>query len=114
MARDKEAMQDIALYHMEKLNRRNQGENKVKTLAEQLEESKQSPTDRRKNMAPVEWYKDVRDIVLMNKKCRVGAGLWNWASVKYKADIEKMRMNGDTYESVLSFVKEKESDYINR
>ena len=112
--RDKEAMQDIALHHMDKINRQNQGETQVKSLADQLKEAAKSPSDRRKNMPSTEWYKDIRDIISMTKNCRISFNFWNWVSVKYKADIEVMRLNGDAYDTVIAFAKTKEMEYINR
>jgi hypothetical protein len=114
MPRDREAAQDIALYHMEKLNRNNRNETPRKTVKEQLAEAELPSSERRKRMPAVEWYKDARDIVSMSKNCRVSNGLWNWAIVKYKADIEKMRLNGDSYDMIFSYVKTLEMEYINR
>lgn len=112
MARDREAAQDIALYHMEKLTRRNKDEaKKERSLKEQIDES---PTERRKNLPKVEWYKDVRDIVMLDKKCRVSNNLWNWVTVKYKEDIEKLRTSGAPYQEALTFAKDKETEFINR
>ena len=112
--RDKESMQDIALYNMDKTNRQNPGETKVKTLAEQLKEDKMPPAERRKNLPSTEWYKDIKDIISMTKNCRISFNFWTWVSVKYKADIEVMRLNGDSYDTVIAFAKTKEMEYINR
>lgn len=114
MARDREAAQDIALYHMEKLNRNNKDVIREKSLAEQLDELKQPSSERRKKLPSHEWYKDIRDIITQEKKCRVSANLWNWVTAKYKDEIEKMRTSGSDYNEVLAFARTKEEEFINR
>lgn len=114
MARDKESMQDIALHHMDKINRRNQTDNKPKTLAEQLKEMELSPEERRKRMPSAEWYRDLRDQVYMGKGTAVvGKRLFEYVSAKYKKEIEAFRESGAPYKEVINFMKSKADEFIN-
>ena len=115
MARDKESMQDIALHHMDKINRRNQSDNKPKSLAEQLKEADLSPEERRKRMPSVEWYRDLRDMIFMGKgTAPVGNKLYEYVSAKYKKEIEDFRLTGAPYKDVLNFIRSKSDEYINK
>ena len=114
MARDKESMQDIALHHMDKLNRRNQTENKPKTLAEQLKESQLSPEERRKRMPAVEWHRDLAELVFMGKgTAPVSKRLFEYVRAKYKKEIEDFRLSGAPLKDVMSFIRSKSDEYIN-
>lgn len=114
MARDKESMQDIALYHMDKMNRNNQSDNKPKSLAEQLKEAALPPEERRKRMPSTDWHRDLRDQVYMGKgSVTVGTRLFQYVMSKYKTEIEAYRESGVSYKEVINFIKSKSDEYIN-
>ena len=110
--RNREEVQDIALYHMEKLNRRNPSE-EAKTLKDELKEASLTPEERRKRMPPGEWYRDLKDAIAFDKKCMVPNRLYQWVSTKFKEDVEKMRLDGSTFVEVCKFIRSKESDFLN-
>ena len=67
MAKSREEMQDIALYHMDKMNRRTKGErdNRPPTLEEQLAEEERrkhlTPEQKMKEMTYQEWAFELRE-----------------------------------------------------
>lgn len=113
MAKSREDIQDIALYHMEKQNRRNREETKKVTLKEELEHLSLSPEDKRKRMSQRDWNIEVREYCLDSKN-GCGANLLSWVQVKYKADFEKFKENGTAFNEILTFVKSKKEEHINR
>lgn len=104
--------QDIALHHMEKLNRRNENNNNEKTLKEQLDYANLSPEERRKRLPSGEWYRNLKDVAL-GPKNTVGNRLYTWVTSKFKKEIEEMRTSGESYENVVRFIKSKNLDLLN-
>lgn len=113
MARDKESMQDIALYHMDRVNRNNPSDNKPMTLAEQLKEAALSPEERRKRMPSGDWHRELRDEVYMRKGVSVGERLFQYVLANYKKEIEDIRLSGAHFKEAITFVKSKSDEYIN-
>jgi hypothetical protein len=112
--RDKEAMQDIAMHHMEKIARNNPNEDKPKSLAEQLKEAALSPEERRKRMPAVDWHRELRDLVYMGKgPVSVGPRLFQYVTAKYKKEIEDIRVSGAHFKEAIAFCKSKADEYIN-
>jgi hypothetical protein len=104
-------VQDRLLVQMERISRRNPTDSTTKSLEEQLREADASPEEKQKRKTPRDWHRDLIDIV--NKDREIGTKLFQWVSVKYKADIEKFRTEGAPYKEVLSFIRSKTMEYIN-
>lgn len=111
MARDKESMQDIALYHMERMNRNNPTNTKEKTLAEQIADSKKSPEQQRRESSTYDWEHDLRD--LCTKK-GVSEKLKQYVSFKYKAEMKQFHEAGSSFNEVIMFINSKQEEHMNR
>lgn len=104
-------VQDRLITQMERISRNNPTNHQTKSLEEQLKEANLSPEEKQKRKTPRDWHRDLIDIV--NQDRTIGTKLFQWASVKYKADIEKFRTDGAPYKEVLSFIRSKAMEYIN-
>lgn len=111
MARDKESMQDIAMYHMDRINRNSAPTAKAKTLAEQIADSKKSPEQQRRESSKYDWEHDLRDICT---KKGVSEKLKQYVSFKYKTDMEKFHEAGSSFNEVISFINSKQEEHMNR
>ena len=110
MARDKESMQDIAMYHMDRINRNSGPTEKAKTLAEQIAESKRSPEQKRRESSKYDWEHDLRDHCLSKG---VSEKLKSFVSFRYKAQIEEFHQKGSSFNEVVTFINSKMEEYMN-
>ena len=113
MARDKESMQDIAMYHMDKLNRQNTSVNKIKTLAEQLAEFNKSPEQLRRESSYYDWSKDLKEACDSDKFGPSGP-YFLFVTARYKKEMEEFHSKGTPFKEIIFFIKSKEEEYINR
>jgi hypothetical protein len=106
--------QDIALYHMEKIARNNKSA-KEPTLKEQIAHANLPADEKRKRMASREWNIEAREYCTNNpdRRLNVGAKLYAWVSIKFKADFEQFHKLGAPWSEIRTFVKDKENDFIN-
>ena len=123
MAKSREDMQNIALYHMDKLNRRTQGErdNRPPTLEEQLKEEA-----RRKNLTPEqrraekpwgEWCIAFRDH-LESRETRLKWTTFSqkfigWVMVKHKAELEEYHRKGTAFSEFMPWLIDKQMVHMN-
>ena len=118
MAKTREEMQDIALGHMDKINRRNKTvtETPQEEYERQVRESKWTPQQRMQNKSKYDWQKDLEEHIakLGFGGNGVGRGLLSWCQNKFKTEFEGFHKNGNSYEEVVRFVKDKEIAYLNR
>lgn len=114
MARDKESMQDNALWAMEKINRQNPDNgNKPLTLAEQLKEMAKSPDQKRRELSKYDWTRDLQDHIAQDKR-GPGNKLYQYVTNRYKEEIEKFRASGAPYSEVSKFISSKGEEFMNR
>lgn len=112
MARDKESMQDIALYHMDKMNRNSAATAKPKTLAEQLADLERTPEQIRRESSHYDWHHDLRDFCV---KMKHGPGdkLIQFVLSKYKTDMEQFHKKGSNFKEVAIFIQSKLEEFMN-
>lgn len=117
MARSKEDSQDIAMYHMEKIMRQNKTVNTPKTSLESFQEEeawkKMTPEEKMKQKSPYDWERDLRDELLLTRKHGVGQKQYSWVMTKYKHKMNEFREKGVSLSEVISFIKEKQLEYMN-
>ena len=116
MARSREEMQDIALYHMEKSNRRNKHEdNAPESLEEGLKRLEKhdsmSPEEKQKAKTWGDWCDDLRDYMLKNKTW--SQKNFTFVSSKYGTEMAKLHSDGVSYREVVSFIEEKAVERLN-
>jgi hypothetical protein len=116
MARSKEDMQDIALYHMDKLNRRNVSEKPLtgkESLQQELEYANLSSSEKMRRKSNYDWELDLRDLV--NKKwSNINYKQFQWVLAKFKKEMKEFHEKGEPYTTVLAFVRDKQMDWMNR
>lgn len=113
MARDKESMQDNAMWAMDKINKENPSSApREKTLAEMLTEEKKSPDQRRRELSKYDWSMNLKDFLFMDKY-GPGQRLIQYCSNKYKEEIEKLRTSGAPYKEVSKFMLSKGEEFLN-
>ena len=112
MARDKESMQDNALWAMEKINRQNPDTHKELSLAEQLKDLAKSPDQKRRELSKYDWTRDLQDYIAKDKR-GPGNRLYQYVTNKYKEDIEKFRASGAHYSEVCKFISSKGEEFMN-
>jgi hypothetical protein len=104
-------VQDRLLVQMERISRNNPTDYQNKSLEEQLKEANLPPEEKQKRKTPRDWHRDLIDIVNMDRT--IGTRLFQWSTVKYKADIEKFRTDGVPYKEVLAFIRSKATEFMN-
>lgn len=109
--RSKEDTQDIAIHHMDKLNRRNLTEIKQKTLAEQIEEADLPEAEKIRRMTQYNWNKSLQEAVLSDRNLAVK--LSEWCRTKFKGQFETFRKEGTSFREIVMFIKSKEEEYLN-
>jgi hypothetical protein len=113
MAKSREEVQDIALYHMEKLSRRvgSDRENRPLNLAEQLEKVER---EKKQGAAGVEWY-DWLEIVkrrMKENRVHVAEKAFTFVTQKYRTEMEKIKANGTVREAMI-FVEDRAIEWMN-
>jgi hypothetical protein len=116
MARSREEMQDIALYHMEKSNRRNKrDENAPESLEEGLKRlekhNSMTPEERQKAKTWGEWCDGLQEFMLKNKTW--SQKNFSFVSTKYGKEMAQLHSDGVTYREVVAFIEEKAIERLN-
>jgi hypothetical protein len=112
MARDKESMQDIALYHIDRINRANPTTAKSQSLSQQLNELKKTPEQIRKESTTYDWVHNLRDYCV-NMRFGPGARLVEYVQFKYKEKMQFFHESGASFKEVTSFILSKEEEHMN-
>ncbi len=122
MARSKEEMQDIALYHMEKQNRHSKGEriNPTPTLAEQLAElersKKMSRSEKLREMTPQEWNYELKTWTRkkeIQNRYGFGGNFTSWLFSHKRKKLDEFHTKGTTFTEMVPWLKEMQEEYIN-
>jgi hypothetical protein len=117
MGRSREEVQDIALYHMEKSNRRNKGaaSNEPESLEEGMNRldklASMSPEERQRMKTWGDWCDDLRDFMLKNRTW--SQRNYTFVMAKYNAEMMKFHADGTSYREVVSFIEEKSVERLN-
>lgn len=114
MARDKEAAQDIALYHMEKSNRNNPTTDKPKSLAEQLAELKKTPEQLRRESTWYDWSKDLKEFGDRIKTGGPGEKLTGYVMARHRDKIEEFWKSGARFQEVINYINSFAEELLNR
>jgi hypothetical protein len=123
MAKSREEMQDIALYHMDKLNRRTPGErdNKPKSLEEEWKAmdrwNKLSPEQRNQETPWGDWQINLRDW-LNNREGGRRHGVftdrfYGWLCSARKKELMEYHAKGTQYKDMVTWIKEMAEYHIN-
>lgn len=113
MARDKQAMQDNAMWAMDKINRENPTTaRKEPTMAEMLAEDRKPADQKRRELPKHVWTRELQDFITMDKH-GPGNRLVSYVNAKYKADIEAFRTSGAPYSDVTKFIRSKSEELLN-
>lgn len=116
MARSREEMQDIALYHMEKSNRRNKrDDNAPETLEEGLKRfekhNNMTPEEKQKAKTWGDWCDDLQTFMLKNKTW--SQKNFTFVSAKYGKELAQLHAEGAPYREVVTFIQEKAVERLN-
>jgi hypothetical protein len=123
MAKSREEMQDIALYHMDKMNRRTQGqrENKPKSLQEEWNEmerwNKLTPEQRNQETPWGEYLRNLKD--WMNSRDggrRHGIftdRFYSWLTSARKKELMEYHAKGTQFKDMAAWIKDMSEIHIN-
>lgn len=110
-------MQDIALYHMEKLNRRNKVVEKTETLAEQIKRMddwhKLTPTEKLKHMPYSDWLVKLKEHLVLGRQSIVPGRCFDWMTMKRKTQLQEFHANGTSFTEIAAWAKEMSLVYMN-
>jgi hypothetical protein len=110
--RSKEDAQDIAMHHMDKINRKNKNnESKSLSLKDQLARQELSSTEKIKRMSIYDWNKTLEDKIRQSKT--VNERLGNYVKSVYKKEFERFRSEGTPFNEVIAFIFSKGEEYFN-
>jgi hypothetical protein len=102
MAKSREEVQDIALYHMEKLSRRvgNDRDNRPLTLAEQLAKLESNKFN---DPSKMEWYDwlEVLQKKMKENRVHIASKAFEYVSRKYRNQLELMKSKGNYGEAIV-------------
>ena len=109
-------MQDIALYHMEKANRRTRNEAKTE---ESLEEAvnrldkwdSMTPGERLKSLSWGDWLDGLQQALIKDRTW--SQKNYTFVTAKYQAELMKMHSEGTSYREVSQFIREKAVERLN-
>lgn len=123
MAKSREEMQDIALYHMDKMNRRTQGEreNKPQTLEEQMKEldrkNSLTPEQRLAELPWGDWNRSLMDWLQSRETHRkYGAftsKFFTWLSRAKRAELEEHHRKGTKFSDMVPWMKDMQMIHMN-
>jgi hypothetical protein len=122
MAKSREEVQDIALNHMDRINRNTQGERVVKnpSLKEQLDEEKRraglSESEKLKELDWSEWSRKLRDWLTnreMSRRHTFTERFLQWIWARHKPQLEQFHQTGTTYTEMLPWFSDKQMEHIN-
>lgn len=113
MAKSREEVQDIALYHMEKLSRRvgSERENRVVSLAEQLSRAEGLANQSTSQMDFGDWREALQRKLKENRK-GISGRAFEFVTRKYRKQLEEIKDRGSWNEAFL-FVEEKAIEWMN-
>jgi hypothetical protein len=113
MAKSREDIQDNALYHMNKLSRSvgNLRENKVLSLAEQLENLEKTKGKELLLMEWHDWLKHVYSKVRENKMA-ISSRAFEYVTTKYRRKLEEMQQKA-TVGEVIIFIDDHSIEWMN-
>jgi hypothetical protein len=116
MGKSREEMQDIALYHMEKANRRTRNEAKTE---ESLEEAvnrldkwdSMTPGERLKSLSWGDWLDGLQQALIKDRTW--SQKNYTFVTAKYQDELMKMHSEGTSYREVSQFIREKAVERLN-
>lgn len=113
MGRSMEDMQNNALYHMDKLSRSvgNANENKILSLAEQIENVEKK---KGKELLLMEWRDWLRHVQVKLKENRmsISGGAFEYVTNKYRRELEAMQQKS-TIREVIMFIDDHAIEWMN-
>lgn len=123
MAKSREEMQDIALYHMEKLNRRTKGDrdNTPQSLEEQFKEltrvNNLTPEQRMKEKSWEEWSYDLRRWMESRETARryttFTTRFTGWVFQARKTELQKFHSEGTAYKDMADWLQDMQMVHMN-
>jgi hypothetical protein len=119
MAKSREEVQDIALYHIDKLNKKHPGARKdvEPTLSEQIkaldEWEKKTPSEKLSATPYKEWLENMRMYFIKGKKHTFTQRFWNWVDKKHRSELEDFHKKGISYNEMSAWLEDRVIDHMN-
>ena len=109
-------MQDIALYHMEKANRRSrkdapQEESLQEAMARLDKWDSMTPAERLKSLSWGDWLDGLQQALIKDRTWSQKS--YTFVTSKYEAELMKMHSEGTSYREVSQFIREKAVERLN-